>query len=124
VNVEGLKRPYYTFPALLDAVSVQDASLPSGSAGEPILRVLSPFDPLVLSRKRLLELFGYSYTLECFLPKEKRKFGYFALPILCGSRIAGIKDARAARERGKTRYPSPFSRAVRQRAARIHHGVR
>ncbi len=101
VNVEGLKRPYYTFPALLDAVSVQDASLPSGSAGEPILRVLSPFDPLVLSRKRLLELFGYSYTLECFLPKEKRKFGYFALPILCGSRIAGIMDARAARKEGK-----------------------
>ena len=59
--------------------------------------LLSPFDRLVHDRRRALEVFGFEYTLEMYKPKEKRRWGYFALPVLHGDRLVGKVDAAADR---------------------------
>jgi len=59
--------------------------------------ILSPFDPILIQRKILKDFFGWDYTLECYVPQPKRKFGYFCLPILWGDRIIGRMDAKANR---------------------------
>lgn len=63
--------------------------------------ILSPFDPLVIQRKRLALFFGYEHRFEAYVPKEKRVLGYFALPVLAGDRVVAaldLKTDRAARE--------------------------
>lgn len=60
--------------------------------------LLSPFDPVVWDRKRALELFGFDYRIECYTPAEKRKFGYFVLPLLHRGEIKGRLDARMVRQ--------------------------
>jgi len=65
--------------------------------GRKMVRLLSPFDNLVIQRKRTLELFDFDYQLECYLPSEKRIYGYFSLPILWGDELIGRMDAKADR---------------------------
>ncbi len=65
-------------------------------AGE-LVHVLSPFDPLVIQRRRFNEFFGYDHRFEAYVPKAKRKLGYFALPVLVGDRIVAAIDTKADR---------------------------
>jgi hypothetical protein len=62
--------------------------------------LLSPFDRLVMDRKRLDAIFGFDYLLEMYKPKEQRIWGYYALPILYGDRLVGKLDATAERAEG------------------------
>ena len=57
--------------------------------------LLSPFDRLVHDRERAFDLFEFEYTLEMYKPKEQRRWGYFALPILHDDRLVGKLDASA-----------------------------
>ena len=62
------------------------------------VKVLSPFDNLVIQRSRLEQLFDYNYQLECYIPANKRKHGYFCMPILWKDRLVGRMDAKADRK--------------------------
>ncbi len=61
------------------------------------IRILSPFDNLVIQRQRLRWLFNFDYVIECYVPAPKRRFGYFVLPILWGEEFIGRMDAKADR---------------------------
>lgn len=61
------------------------------------IHILSPFDNLVIQRKKLKTFFGFDYTIECYLPESKRKFGYFCMPVLNDEKIVGRIDAKADR---------------------------
>ncbi len=60
--------------------------------------LLSPFDRLIHDRARARELFDFEYLLEMYKPKEKRRWGYFALPVLHGEQLIGKVDAVADRK--------------------------
>ena len=60
--------------------------------------VLSPFDPVVWDRRRALELFDFDYRIECYTPAEKRKYGYFVLPVLHRGALKARIDAKMERQ--------------------------
>jgi uncharacterized protein YcaQ len=62
--------------------------------------LLSPFDPVVWDRERVLAMFGFDYRLECYVPAPQRRHGYFVLPILRRGALVGRLDAKAHRGRG------------------------
>lgn len=72
-------------------------------AGAPpgLVHILSPFDPLVIQRKRLKRFFGYEHLFEAYLPADKRRYGYFALPVLLGDNIVAALDLKTDRSAGK-----------------------
>ena len=67
---------------------------------------LSPFDPLVIQRKRLALFFGYDHRFEAYVPKPKRVLGYFALPVLVGDRVAAAIDLKADRATRRAADPA------------------
>jgi uncharacterized protein YcaQ len=107
-------------PAVVEGVAgewrVDPEALDHGFEGRTAL--LSPFDRLVYDRVRARELFDFEYTLEMYKPKEKRRWGYFALPVLHQDRLVAKVDARADRKRSVLEVHAihsdvRFSRAVR-----------
>jgi hypothetical protein len=68
---------------------------------QELVHIFSPFDPLVIQRKRLALFFDYEHRFEAYLPKEKRRFGYFALPVLVDGSIVAAVDLKTDRERRK-----------------------
>ncbi len=66
-------------------------------ASENLLKILSPFDNVLIHRDRLSSLFKFDYTIECYVPAAKRKFGYFCLPILLGDTFVGRIDCKVHR---------------------------
>ena len=65
------------------------------------VHILSPFDPLIIQRKRLEAIFDYAHRFEAYVPKDKRVLGYFALPVLVGDAIVAAIDLKADRAQGK-----------------------
>jgi uncharacterized protein YcaQ len=103
--VEGVKGEWRVDPTLL------------GGAFEGRTALLSPFDRLVHDRVRAEELFDFEYTLEMYKPAAKRRWGYFALPILHHDRLVGKVDATADREASVLRVHAvhedqTFTRAI------------
>ena len=89
--VEGVKGEWRVDPAYL------------GGTFRGRTALLSPFDRLIHDRVRTEELFEFEYTLEMYKPAAKRRWGYFALPILHGDRLVGKLDAAADRKAGELR---------------------
>jgi uncharacterized protein YcaQ len=67
----------------------------------PLVHILSPFDPLIIQRKRTELVFGYGHKFEAYVPKDKRVFGYFALPVLVGDEIVAALDLKTDRQNRK-----------------------
>ena len=61
------------------------------------VRLLNPFDNLVIQRQRVQHWFGFDYQIEVYVPANKRKVGYYSLPILYGQHLIGQMDVKAAR---------------------------
>ncbi|MEO0944913.1 MAG: crosslink repair DNA glycosylase YcaQ family protein, partial [Pseudomonadota bacterium] len=64
------------------------------------VRALSPFDPVIRDRKRLLWLWGFDYRIEIYVPAEKRLWGYYVFPLLEGNKLIGRIDMKANRKDG------------------------
>ena len=93
VALEGAgKQKHWAAPATLEN---------AGGPALELVHILSPFDPLVILRKRTHLFFDYEHRFEAYVPKEKRRFGYFALPVLVGDHIVAALDLKTDRQRGK-----------------------
>ncbi len=64
------------------------------------LQILSPFDNLLIQRKRMQDLFDFNYQIECYVPAKKRQYGYFCLPLLWGGCLPARIDCKADRATG------------------------
>ncbi|MFZ0206081.1 MAG: winged helix DNA-binding domain-containing protein [Roseiarcus sp.] len=90
VSIEGhAKAEHWAEPRTVDATPV---------SAEALVHILSPFDPLIIQRKRLELLFDYDHRFEAYVPKEKRVLGYFALPVLVGDEIIAAIDLKTDRK--------------------------
>jgi uncharacterized protein YcaQ len=94
VHIEGHpKAQHWMEPAALeDRVDLDSAQR---------VHILSPFDPLVIQRKRLKLFFDYEHRFEAYVPAAKRVLGYFALPVLVGHEIVAAIDLKMDRQAGK-----------------------
>ena len=84
-----------TYYALPDSLDILNTPLRRSK-----LKILSPFDNLLIQRKRTKELFDFDYLLECYVPRPKRKYGYFVLPILWNGNLVARMDCKADRKEG------------------------
>ena len=93
VALEGAgKQEHWARPETLE--------ISDGGAFE-LVHILSPFDPLIIQRKRTELFFGYGHRFEAYVPREKRVFGYFALPVLVGENIVAAIDLKTDRKSRK-----------------------
>jgi len=93
VALEGAgKQAHWAAPATLEN---------AGGPALELVHILSPFDPLVIQRKRTHLFFDYEHRFEAYMPREKRRFGYFALPVLVGDNIVAALDLKTDRQRRK-----------------------
>jgi uncharacterized protein len=92
VGIEGTNsNKYYAFEEVINSA----AKIRSKSKQ---LFLLSPFDNLIIQRERVKNIFDFDYTIECYVPEPKRKYGYFVLPILWGNDFVGRLDPKADRK--------------------------
>ena len=102
VRVEGWKATHHALGddsetlADLSAGRVPDAWTPLATTTTKEVVFLSPLDP-VSARGRAKVLFGFDYVWEVYKPADKRKFGYYTLPILWGDRLVGRFDSKLDR---------------------------
>ena len=70
------------------------------SEWSPRTVLLSPFDNLICDRARTLAMWGFDFTIEIYVPKSRRKYGYYVMPILHGDRLVGRIDPKMDRKAG------------------------
>lgn len=93
VEIEGAENiAHWIAPQLLEPI---DPPAPD------LVHILSPFDPLIIQRKRTAALFGYQHLFEAYVPASKRQWGYFALPVLIGDKIVAALDLKTDRQARK-----------------------
>ncbi|PCJ18382.1 MAG: hypothetical protein COB02_10825 [Candidatus Cloacimonadota bacterium] len=63
--------------------------------------IFSPFDNLIIQRKKLSTFFNFDYQIECYVPASKRKYGYFCLPVFIGNQPVARIDCKAYRKEEK-----------------------
>ena len=93
VDIEVLENSYYVLTEDLSSLLHYKPEI------DDQVHLLSPFDNSIILRDRTRGLFDFEYSLECYVPKSKRKYGYFSLPILWHDHLAGRIDPKADRQR-------------------------
>jgi len=89
VSVEGVRTPFYASADIEEGLNRAEAA-----AFHPLPRFIAPLDPLICCRSATKALWGFEYAWEVYKPAEKRKFGYYVLPILYQDRFVGRFDGR------------------------------
>ncbi len=92
VEVEGRSETYLARPE--DLEGIESLPTPRGTT------LLSPFDSLLWQRRRAEELLDFTYRVEIYVPKVKRVYGYYSMPILHDGRLVGRLDPKLHRDRG------------------------
>jgi uncharacterized protein YcaQ len=92
IQIQVQNEPYYALPECLAALS--------SPLSQSKVAILSPFDNLLIQRKRMSSLFSFDYLIECYVTAAKRQYGYFCLPLLWGREFAGRLDAKIDRKSG------------------------
>lgn len=87
VNIKG--NEYYVLPESLELLNKP--------LSRSKLKILSPFDNLLIQRKRMRDLFSFDYQIECYVPQHKRQYGYFSLPILWDGKLVARMDCKVDR---------------------------
>jgi len=95
VAVEGVRRRYFVLAEDRPFLEMAEDWLPSRT-----VRFLAPLDNLLWRRERLRDLFDFDYTWEVYIPAARRRFGYYAMPILFGDRLIGCIDPKLDRKNG------------------------
>lgn len=94
---------------------------------QPRTTLLSPFDNLIYDRKRTEDLFNFHFRLEVYVPKAKRQYGYYVLPILHGDRFIGRLDPKLDRKTGRLTinavYAEPDAPMTKETAQAINQAV-
>lgn len=90
VELEVVGKGYFALPTF-------DATLRKKLSRNKV-KILSPFDNLLIQRQRMRDLFDFDYQIECYVTAKKRKYGYFVLPILCGQEFVARMDAKIDRK--------------------------
>ncbi|WP_341253881.1 DNA glycosylase AlkZ-like family protein [Euzebya pacifica] len=91
VDVEGWRGPVYAVPGLVVPRGIGAATL------------LNPFDPVMWNRPRVARMFDLDYTVEIYVPADKRRWGYYVLPFLLGDRLVALVDLKHDRKVGVLR---------------------
>ncbi len=104
VAVEGVRGTRYV---LSDEVPELRAAQEAADRGHPLtdasVVLLAPLDPLVWDRPLLHSLFDFDYVWEVYVPQQKRRWGYYVLPLLWGDRLVGRIEPRIDRATGSIR---------------------
>ncbi|WP_421994019.1 winged helix-turn-helix domain-containing protein [Roseococcus sp.] len=104
--IEGEVRRKRLVPVQIDGFEkvahwAEPATLERSALVEPRIHILSPFDPLVIQRKRLEAFFGHVHRFEAYVPAPKRILGYFALPVVVGDEVVAAIDLKTDRQAKK-----------------------
>ena len=79
------------------------------------VRLLSPFDNTVIQRQRCADVFGFDYTIECYVPEAKRQYGYYVLPVVFGDQFVARLDAKAHRRERRFEVKALFMQESAER---------
>jgi hypothetical protein len=102
VALEGAgKQEHWAKPEIVEPEVLERDAAATGEGDAGLVHILSPFDPLIIQRKRTELFFGYGHRFEAYVPKEKRVFGYFALPVLVGDDVVAAIDLKTDRQNRK-----------------------
>jgi len=100
VRIEGVRNPRYVLGEERDLLARAETEISLGDSGdgaEPGVALLAPLDPLVWDRDFLRQCYDFDYVWEVYVPAEKRRWGYYVLPILFGDQIVGRVEPRFER---------------------------
>lgn len=104
IKLQNLKDPYYILREEYDQIINQR----NENQKDLPVKFLTPFDNLVRDRYFPKNIWDFDYTLESYVQKDKRKFGFFCLPILDKHNLVGIMDAKAYRKERKLEIISVY----------------
>ena len=104
VAVEGVRGTRYVLGGELALLRAAEAEVTAGTPiTDPSVVLLAPLDSFVWDRDLLRSLFGFDYVWEVYVPKAKRRWGYYVLPLLFGDRLVGRIEPRIDRAAGTVR---------------------